>query len=328
MKAAYVRRRGPADTIRYGSLPDPRPGPSDVLVAVEAAAVDAVDTFVRSGAYRTPVPFPFVVGRDVVGRVVECGAEVTGFRAGDRVWTNSLGHDGRQGAAAELAAVPADRLYHAPSGADPVALVSVVHPAATAYLALVVHGRVRAGETVLVAGAAGNVGRVAVVLAARAGARVVATAAAADLDACRALGAAVAVDYRDPRHAERLHAVAPHGVDVHLDTSGRHDLDLAVDLLAPRGRIVLLAGLSARPRLPVGPLYTRDGRIEGLAISNATSEELAAAAEQVNQLVAEGALTPRRVEELPLSRTAQAHARLEAGDAAGVRLVLRPGLDH
>src|SRR5690606_38406470 len=325
MKAAYVQRLGAADTIRYGSLPDPRPGPSDVLVEVEAVAVVAVDTFVRSGAYRPPVPFPFVVGRDLVGRVVECGAGVTGFGAGDRVWTNSLGHAGRQGAAAELAVVPADRLYHVPPGADPVSLVSVVHPAATAYLALAVHGRLRAGETVLVAGAAGNVGRAATVVAARAGGRVVATAAAADLDVCRTLGAAVAVDYRDPRHADLLRAAAPQGVDVHLDTSGRHDLDLAVDLLAPRGRIVLLAGLSARPRLPVGPLYTRDGRIEGFAISNATTADLAAAAEHVNRLVADGALTSRPVEELPLSRAAQAHARLESGDAARVRLVLRPG---
>lgn len=324
MNAAYVESRGPASSIQYGQVPVPRCGPTDVLVQVEAVAVNAVDTFVRSGAYQTAMPFPFVVGRDLVGTVVACGSGITGFRPGDLVWTNSLGHGGRQGAAAQFAVVAADRLYHAPPGADPVDLVAVVHPAATAYLGIVVHGRARAGETVLVAGAAGHVGRAATVFATRVGASVVATASAADLDACRRLGAREAFDYRDPRLGYLLRDAAPDGVDVHLDTSGHHDLELAVELLAPRGRIVLMAGLSARPGLPVGPLYTRDGRIVGYAISNASTTELAAAAEQISRLVGEGTLEPGPIEELPLDRAGEAHARIETGNAAGARLVLRP----
>src|SRR5207253_765147 len=111
------------------------------------------DTFVRSGAWRTPLEFPFVIGRDLVGTVAAAGAGAGGFRVGDRVWCNSLGHDGRQGAAAEQAVVPVDRLYHLPDGVDPVDAVALAHPAATAHLALFTHGRLRAGESVAVLGA-------------------------------------------------------------------------------------------------------------------------------------------------------------------------------
>ena len=318
------RPTGRPRTSSTAPFPTPVPGPSDVLVEVDAIAVDNVDTFVRSGAYATPVPFPFVIGRDLVGTVAAVGADVVDFAEGDVAWSNSLGHAGRQGAAAEYAAVPVDRLYHLPEGADRVKTVALVHPAATAHLALVVHGRLRAGETVLVAGGAGHVGRAATVMARDAGARVVATAGRGDLEECRRLGAEVVADYSDPDLGAALRDAAPDGVDVHLDTSGHHDLDLALGLLAPRGRIVLMAGLAARPELPVGAVYTRDARIIGFAISNASTADLADAAAQVNRLVAAGALQPRQVEELLLSEAAEAHRRLETGRAAGVRLVLRP----
>ncbi len=325
MGAAWIAERGPAEAIRYGKLPPPRPGPTDVLVRVEVVAVNPVDLFVRSGRYDTPLPFPFVVGRDVVGTVVACGPGATGFVPGERVWSNSLGHAGRQGPSAELAVVPVDRLYHLPDTVDPLAAVAVLHPAASAYLALLTHGRLRAGETVLVAGGAGHVGRAAIVIAVHAGARVLATAAAADLDECRRLGAEAAFDHRDPHLAGTLRDAVGGQVDVHLDTSGHHDLDLATDLMAGRGRIVVMAGMGAHPQVPMGRIYTRDLTVTGFAISTATTAELDEAAARVNQLLAVEALVPRRVERLPLSAAAEAHRRLEAGQARGVRLVLIPG---
>ena len=324
MRAAYIEARGPAENIKIGTLPTPEPGPTDVLVAVDAVSVNSVDTFVRSGAYLTSMPFPFVIGRDLVGTVAGVGADVEGFGEGDVVWANSLGHAGRQGTAAEYAVVAADRLYHLPEGADPVTTVALVHPVATAHLALFTHGRLRTGETVFVAGGAGNVGRAATVLARDAGARVIATSNGDDLEDCRRLGADAVADYRAPDLDDVLHRAAPDGVDLHLDTSGHHDLDLALGLLAPRGRVVLMAGLKARPELPVGAVYTRDARIIGFAISNSSTADLAEAADRVNRLVSAGTLRPRRVEELPLSEAAEAHRRLETGRAAGVRLVLRP----
>ncbi|MFD4906531.1 NADPH:quinone reductase [Kitasatospora purpeofusca] len=322
MRAAFIPRLGPASDIRYGEVPEPVPGPTDVLVDVAAVSVNPVDTFVRSGLFRTPLPFPFVIGRDLVGTVARVGPGAPRFTPGDRVWTNSLGHDGRQGAAAERAAVPADRLYHLPPGVDPTTAVAVVHPAATAYLALFTHGGLRTGETVLVAGGGGNVGGALIVLAAEAGARVVATARPADAEHCRALGATEVLDYRAPDLPDLVRAACPGGVDLHLDTSGTNDLTTAVDLLAPRGRIVLLAGARSRPELPAGQLYMKDGSIRGFVISHASGAELADAAATVNRLLAAGRLRPRALEIRPLSAAADTHQRLEKGELNGRRVVL------
>ncbi|UCM88851.1 NADPH:quinone reductase [Streptomyces marincola] len=322
MRAAYVEELGPPEVIRVGELPPPRPGPGDVVVEVEVTAVNHVDTFVRSGAWRTPLAFPFVIGRDLVGTVVESGPGAAGFRAGDRVWCSSLGYAGRQGAAAERVVVPGDRLYPLPDGVDPVETVALSHPATTAYLALFTHGRVRAGETVLVLGAAGNVGSAAVVMAAQAGARVVAVASARDAGLCRRLGAREVFDYRDPEVFRRIGEASPGGVDLWIDTSARNDLETAVELLAPRGRVVVLAGLRTRPVLPAGPLYTQDRSVIGFAISRARADELAEAAAHIGRLQADGLLRAHATEVLPLEEAALAHRRVEEGKARG-KLVLR-----
>jgi NADPH:quinone reductase-like Zn-dependent oxidoreductase len=283
--------------------------------------VDPVDTMVRSGAYRTPTPFPFVVGRDLVGTVAEAGAGVAGFVAGDRVWCNSLGHGGRQGSFAEYAVVPAERLYHLPAGVDPVEAVAVLHPAATAYLALFRHGGLRPSEILYVAGAAGNVGTVMTSLARAGGARVLAGARPEDAGWCRAAGAAEVVDYRDPDLAGRLAALAPAGIDVYADTSGHLDLPAAVDLLADGGRIVLMAGSDQRLTLPAGPLYTHDRDILGFVISLASTADLAEAAAVLNDRLAAGDLPVRVREVWPLERAAEAHRAVERGERG--RTVLR-----
>ncbi|MFJ7270589.1 NADPH:quinone reductase [Streptomyces sp. NPDC099050] len=324
MRAAFIEELGPAENIRYGEIAPPAPGPTDVLVEVEAVSVNPVDTFVRSGLFRTPVEFPFVIGRDLVGTVVSAGPGAPGFAVGDRVWSNSLGHGGRQGAAAERAAVPADRLYHLPAGVDPAEAVALVHPAGTAYLALFTHGRVRAGETVLIAGAAGNVGSALIVMAVEAGARVIATASARDAEHCRLLGATAVLDYRDPELAHRIREISPRGVDVHVDTSGTNDLTGAVDVLAHRGRIVLLAGARSQPVLPAGALYMKDGSVVGFVISHATTAELAEAAGSINRLLASGRLRARSVERASLAEGARTHRRIEDGELHGSRVVLLP----
>ncbi|MDN5856242.1 MAG: alcohol dehydrogenase catalytic domain-containing protein, partial [Actinomycetia bacterium] len=181
MTAAYVEALGPAESVRVGEISVPTLGPTDALVEVEATVVNPVDTLVRSGRFATRTPFPFVIGRDLVGTVVEAG-EGIGHAVGDRVWCNSLGHDGRQGAFAQYAVVAADRLYRLPDGVDPTTALAVAHPAVTAYLAWFQHAGVRAGETVYVGGAAGNVGRAALAMAKYAGTRVVASAGPPDRD--------------------------------------------------------------------------------------------------------------------------------------------------
>lgn len=322
MTAAYVEALGPAEAIRVGALPIPKPGPSDVLVEVALVAANPVDTLVRSGRYATPVSFPFVVGRDLVGRVVQAGPGA-GFSPGETVWCNSLGHDGRQGSFSSYAVVPAERAYRLPPGVEPATAVGVAHPAATAYLGLFVHGRISPAAAVYIGGGAGNVGSAAIAMAVRAGARVVCSARPDDSPACRAAGAEVVLDYRADL-TTRLKEAMPNGADIFWDTSGHHDFDLAAEVAATGARVVLSA-VSGRdePALPVRRLYTRDLALVGFVISRASVAELAAAAELINDMLVRDQLPVRITETVPLSATAEVHRRLETGTVRG-RVLLRP----
>lgn len=324
MTAAYVTKLGAADRIRVGSLPVPVPGTAEVLVRTEALVVNHVDTFVRSGAYPTSTPFPFVVGRDLVGTVAARGDQAGAFEPGERVWCNSLGHHGRQGSFAEYALVPGERLYRLPDGIDPVDAVIVLHTAATAHLGLVRDALLRPGATVVIGGAGGGVGSAAVQLAASLGARVIATCGADDAQWCRGCGAAVTLDYHDPNLARRIAEAAPDGVDVYWDSSGHHDFAATLPLLARGGRVLVTAGLDAVPILPAGELYTRDARLLGFAISNASVVDLAAAARTINDLLTRRVLHGRIALRLPLREAAQAHRRQETGEHPPGRIVVLP----
>jgi 2-desacetyl-2-hydroxyethyl bacteriochlorophyllide A dehydrogenase len=321
LRAAYIEQTGPADVIRYGQLPDPAPGPTDVLVEVRYTTVNPVDALIRSGRYPVPTPFPFVVGRDLIGRVVSASSGAAGFAAGDLVWCNSLGHGGRQGAAAELAVVAADRLYRLPGGVNPADAVTLLHPAATAYLGVITHGGLRTGETVLVTGGAGNVGSAAIAIAVNAGARVVATASAADAAYCRELGAWQVLDYHDPALTQRVRELCPEGIDVYFDCAAVNDLSAGVAVLAERGRMVILSGIQ-QPVLPVTTLFQKTGSIRGFVISTATVSELAAAAGEVNRLMTRGRLRTRRSVNRNLSELADVHRQLESGELRGTRVVV------
>src|ERR671939_1936081 len=132
MKAAYIDQLGPPENIRYGELPLPVVRERDVLVKVAAMTVDPIDTYIRSGAYKTPLPRPFIVGRDLTGVVAEIGPAVTRFTPGDRVWANNQGYDGRQGTFAEYVSVDERLLYPLPLGVDLHEAVAVLHSALTA----------------------------------------------------------------------------------------------------------------------------------------------------------------------------------------------------
>lgn len=312
-KAAFVRSNGPASSIEFGELPIPTFGPTDVLDRVGATAVNHVDLFVRSGAYPTPTPFPFILGRDLVGTVVATGAGVETHRTGDKVWCNSLGHAGRQGTFAEYAAVPAERLYPLPPGVDPTAGVAVLHAAGTAYIGLFREAHLALGETVFVNGTGGGVGSAVVQLAHAAGARVVAAAAPRDHDWCTSIGADTVLDYADPNLTSAIGSAAPAGVDIWWDNSGHNDLAQAPPLLNTQGRIVMMAGMTAQPTFTAGALYTRDLSILGFAISNASVTDLAVAAQTINALFRSGGLRARVGSVLRLTESRKAYEMTEVG---------------
>ncbi len=331
MKAAYIEDFCDVTGIRYGELPDPVPGAGEVLVQVEATAADMVDTFVRSGAWRTEVSFPLALGRDLVGTIAATGPGVGGLAVGDRVWTNSAGYGGRPGAMAELAVVPRDRLYRLPAGADPVAFVAALHPGATAHGALTGLARVQPGETVVVIGGNGAVGMCLIQVAAALGARVIAVVRERrSAGVLRDLGARQVVVSPEAGPAlAAAHHEATGGVDVVADTTGRADFRDAPSLLNQRGRIVLVAG-TGRIELDQWRFYLGELQLLGFIMSGMMVSELAGAAEWINGGTAAGRLSVGVGQVLGFADAAQAHVMLEQrelprmGDGTVGRLVLRP----
>lgn len=322
MTAAYIESTGSADDIRIGSLPVAHPNATEVLVRMEAGEVNHVDLFVRSGAFPTALTFPFVIGRDLVGTVVAVGDAVEAFGPGDRVWSNSLGHDGRQGTFAEYVAAPADRVYRLPDGIAPAEAAPVLHAAGTAYIGLVLQAQLRPGEIVVVGSASGAVGTAIVQFATAMGARVIAGASSGDSTWVAECGAAVVIDKHAPDFHDQVARAAGHGVDVWWDPSGDDDFERSVPLLAHGARVIVMAGMQATPRLPVGQLYTRDASVLGFAISNASAADLAEAAVAINHMLATGGLRGRVGATFHLAEAAAAHRALEAGGVRGRILIL------
>jgi len=312
MKAAFITAVGPPNVIRHGELPDPACGAGQVLVRVRASAVNPIDTYIRSGTVAMPLPFPFVVGCDLAGEVVAVGEEVDSLRPGMRVWGSNQGLQGRQGTAAEFAAVDPRWLYPTPAGvsdreAAAAALVSI-----TAHLGLVTHAGLRAGETILVNGS-GAVGMAVVQIAKLLGARVIATAGSTEkLARVQHLGADVALDHRRDDLVAAVREAVPAGADVSWETRREPDFDAAVAMMAEGGRMVLMAGRDARPPFPVGPFYVKGCRLCGFAMFKADSHEQAAAAADINRWLAAGRLRVPIDRVVPLERTAEAHQLQEA----------------
>lgn len=337
MKAAYIEALGPASAIRFGELPLPTPGPGQVLVKVEAASVNPIDTYIRSGAVAMSLPFPFVPGCDLAGAVEAVGEGVTSLKPGDRVWGSNQGLLGRQGTLAEYSAVDAAWLYPLPEGVDAKDAAATALVGITAHLGLFNRAQLKAGEVVFVNGGSGGVGSMVVQMAKAAGATVITTAGSAErVKRCKKLGADLAIDYRTqdvPALVDDcLSQIGKIGVDVFWETRREPDFEQAIAMLAERGRMVLMAGRDAKPPLPVGPFYVKGCSLLGFVMFKATPDEQRAAAEDINRWLAGGQIKANIDRVMPLSEAAAAHQLQEdntvhgAGTLAG-KIVLTPGGD-
>jgi NADPH2:quinone reductase len=330
MKAAYIERTGPPEVIVYGELPEPKPGPNQCLIRVGAVDVNPIDTYIRGGMIHARLDFPFILGRDLAGTVVEAGSNVTRFKPGQRVWATSQGADGRPGTFSELAAVDEQWLNPTPSRASDEEMAALSLVAMTACLGLTNAVRLGRGETLFVNGGSGGVGSSVVQMAKALGARVITTAGnEVKADICRRLGADHVIVHKSEDIAEGVRKAAPGGVNVWWETLREPNFDLTVPLLAVRGRMALMAGRDARPAFPVGPFYVKDCSLHGFAVFNAPVVEQREAAAKVNQWVEDGKLKARIDRILPLREASQAHRVQEAstigrsGELSG-KIVLRP----
>ena len=330
MKAAYFTQTGPPEVIIYGELPAPKPARSQCLVKVAAVDVNPIDAYIRSGAIPVKLSFPAILGRDLAGTVVECGSGAKRFKVGDRVWASCQGSDGRPGTFAEFAAVDERWLNPIPAGVSETDIVALSLVGITAYLGLVIHTHLRAGEWLFVNGGSGGVGSCVVQMAKILGAHVITTAGTdKKVQICRELGADHAVNYTTQDVDGAIKLVAPKGVNVWWETLREPNFERTIPLLAMRGRMVVMAGRDARPPFPVGPFYVKDCSLHGFAMFNASVREQRSAANTINRWVSEGKLKARIDRVMPLAQAEEAHrvqeeSTIQKTGALAGKIVLRP----
>ena len=238
MKAARILRFGPPGVITYDDLPQPVPGAGQLLVRVKAAGVGPWDALIREGKSGLHQPLPLILGSDLSGIVEAVGPEVSGFQAGDEVYGAT--NDRFTGAYAEYALPSAAMMAQKPRTLNFIEAASAPVVAVTAWQMLFDYARASAGQTVLIHGAAGNVGAYAVQMARQAGLHVFATASSADLQYVIGLGAQRVVDYKTGRFEEVLT-----GLDVVLDTVGGDTQQRSLRVLKPGG--ILVSAVSPVP---------------------------------------------------------------------------------
>ena len=322
MKAAVISKPGPPDSIRYVDLEPPEVASRQVLVRMSCVTVDGVDTYIRGGSYPIDLPSPFIIGRDMVGTVLEVGSEVERYRPGDRVWCNNQGYAGRQGTFAELLAIDEGLLYRLPDEVEETTAVALLHAMLTASVGLLGRADLQPGESLFVRAGSGSVGSAALQMARALGCKVAVTAGPeASASWCRELQADRVIRYKEEPLAEALREFAPDGVDVYWDLTTQADLQLAADHTARRGRILLSSGLARVAELPVGKFYTRNLSLHGFTVTDQSPAELARWADVINAHLP--AMKARIDDVLPLSQAAEAHRRFEAGVLEG-KIVLKP----
>jgi len=243
-RAIRIERHGPPEVLVEREIPLATPGQGEVHLRVLAAGINFADLFMRAGMYDTVPPRPYSPGFEISGEVVEVGEGVTDWKTGDRAVAVI-----RHGGYARDVIVPARNLFQYPEGLSPAEAASVPVVFLTAYVCLFECARARAGETVLVLGAAGGVGSAAVQMAVRAGLRVVGTAGTSGKRAfvVDELGAEACFDSRgawEP-HVEAL--LGPRGLDVALDATGGEATAACRRQLAPLGRLVFYGMSAALP---------------------------------------------------------------------------------
>ena len=240
MRAVFADGAGGPEVLVVRDLPDPEPGPGEVLLEVAAAGLNRADLLQRQGFYPPPPGASDVLGMECSGTVAAVGSDVADWSVGDPACALLSA-----GAYATHVVVPAGQLMLVPDGVDLVEAAALPEVAATVWSNVFMVANLQPGETLLVHGGAGGIGTFAIQLATQIGARVFTTAGSAEKrDFCRSLGAEVAIDYRDEDFVEVVKAHTDSaGVDVVLDNMGASYLERNVAVLATEGRLVVI-GLS------------------------------------------------------------------------------------
>jgi NADPH:quinone reductase len=323
VKAWRVHELGaPADVLRLEEVPDPAPGPGELLVRVDAVALNFPDVLMCAGLYQERPPLPFTPGLEV------CGTVVGGDRAGERVIG---GPRLPAGGLAELAVLPADGSFPVPDGMPSAEAAGLLITYQTAYVGLHRRAGLRAGETLLVHAGAGGVGSAAIQVGLAAGARVIATAGGpAKVAVCRELGAHEVIDYRSEDIAARVREITGgRGADVVWDPVGGDVFDASRRCVAFEGRLVVVGFAGGRiPEVPAGHVLVKNYSVVGLHWGLYRSRDpqvVLDAHDALTRLYAAGRVRPLVSERVPMAGAPGALTRLATRATVGKVVVLPNG---
>ncbi|PPI27720.1 NAD(P)H-quinone oxidoreductase [Rathayibacter sp. AY1B5] len=325
MQAIRIENPGPDSRLVLEEVPTPSPGPGEVLVRVAAAGVNRADLGQRGGVYPPPPGASEILGMEVSGTVVALGEDATGFAEGDEVCALLSG-----GGYAEYVAVDAGLVLPVPDGIGLVSAAALPETTSTVWSNLVMVAGLGSGDTVLLHGGGSGIGTTGIQIAVALGARVAVTAGSPrKLEACRALGADVLIDYREEDFVERVReATGGRGVDVILDPVGGDYLARDLEALAVGGRVVFIGNQSgALGSLDLGVLMRKRGAVHATTLRARPLEERRAIVAQVCAevwpLVAAGTVRPVVDEVVPLAEAERAHDVMRSSGHIG-KLLLTP----
>jgi NADPH2:quinone reductase len=317
MKAIRMHETGGPEVLRLEELPDPEPGPGEVVLRVHAAGVNPVETYRRAGIFGPPPRLPWTPGSDAAGVVERLGQGVVGVSVGDRVYTDHRG----AGAYAERMLCRAEAVHPLPTSVSFAAGAALGIPYTTAYRALFHRGAARPGETLLVHGGTGGVGLAAVQLARAAGLTVIATGGTEEgrKEALRQ-GAHRVLDHHQKDYLQEIVGIP----DLILEMLANVNLGADLTVLAKRGRVVVVG---SRGPVEINPreAMARDADVRGLQVGNTPPEEVASIHAAIRAGLESGTIAPVIAEEIPLAEAPRAHERVMAGGRHG-KIVLTTGV--
>lgn len=319
MRAVIAPEPGGPEALVVVDLPDPTPGPGEVVLNMTATAINRADTMQRQGFYPPPPGASDVLGLECSGVISAVGSDVDDWAVGDEVCALLAG-----GGYAEKVLVPVGQLMPVPSGIDLVHAGALPEVACTVWSNVFMIAGLQRGESLLVHGGGGGIGTFAIQLGHALGAQVLTTAGSEEkLEVCRSLGADVGINYRDQDFVEEVEkATDGAGVDVILDNMGAKYLSRNVEALATEGRLVVIGMQGgSKAELDLGVLLRKRGAVIATSLRARPVGEKAAicasVVEHVWPLVADGSVRTLVHTTLPLAEAAEGHRIMEASDHIG-----------
>ncbi|MEQ1606200.1 MAG: NADPH:quinone reductase [Pyrinomonadaceae bacterium] len=320
MKAIVVHEFGPPEVMQIAEVPTPELTGTQVLVKVHAVGVNPVETYIRSGTYRSVPPLPYTPGKDASGVVEAVGGNVTKWKAGDRVYTaNSI-----SGTYAEYTLCEEIDLGRLPDGISFEQGAGIWTPYATSFRALFQKAGAKSGETVLIHGASGGVGIAAIQFAKNAGLTVIGTASSAEgRELALNTGAEHVLDHTDESHFDQIKELTGgRGADIVIEMLANVNLERDFEALAMFGRVVVVGNrgsLQFNPRVAMG----KDATIYGMSLFNAPRADFDQIHKAIFEGLTDGYLAPTICKTFALADAPQAHHEVIGSKAQG-KIVMIP----